>query len=85
MHQASDNQSMTLTGHIQNGAVVFDGNPVLPEGASVVVSIVHPSKPPKRGRVQVPLVRTSAPESVKLTNERIAEIFEEDDIASARR
>lgn len=71
---------MELTGQIQNGVVVLDGNPVLPEGASVVVVIVPKSKSQTGSRVQFPLVRSGLPGSVKLTNERIAQIFEEEDI-----
>ncbi len=77
---------MTLTGHIQNGAVVLDGSPVLPEGVLVTVSIptTMPARPDTR-RVQIPLVRTGEPGSLNLTNERLAAHLEDDDIAFARR
>lgn len=76
---------MTLTGHIQNGVVVLDGNPSVPEGAAVQVSFTEATTPIRGHRVQVPLVRTGRPGTLILTNDRIAEILEEEDIASARR
>lgn len=83
---AMDIAGMILTGHIQNGAVVLDGNPVLPEGAPVTVSIptTMPARPETR-RVQIPLVRTGEAGSLNLTNERLAAHLEDDDIAFARR
>jgi hypothetical protein len=75
---------MTLTGRIRNGVVVLDAPPPLPEGAAVTVSL--PDPPPRAGpRVQIPLVRTGEPGTLHLTNTRIAEIFEEEDVASSGR
>ena len=77
-----------MTGHVQNGVIVPDGSVTLPEGA--VVTIVYPaqvSKPQGAARPviecepgKLPVVRSSAPGSVHLTNERIQEIFDEEDI-----
>ncbi|MFO0897752.1 MAG: hypothetical protein U0836_10055 [Pirellulales bacterium] len=33
---------MTYSGHVQNGIVVLDGQPALPDGASVRVELVGP-------------------------------------------
>jgi hypothetical protein len=78
---------MEIPGYIQNGVVVFDRAPALPEGARVTVvyhgSTVSGVEPTKR-RIEVPLVRTGEPGTVHLTGHRIAEILDEED-ASPRR
>jgi hypothetical protein len=79
-----DNRRMVIQGRIQNGVVVLDGNSELPEGA--VVAVVFPAQPPKPQaaegtRVQFPLVRSAQPASIDLTNDRIAEILDEEDAA----
>jgi len=76
-----------LHGRVHNGVVVLECGPVLPEGAAVTVScdVATTSKMPvKRKRVQFPLVHSKNPGSLYLTNERIAEIMDEED-ASPRR
>ena len=78
-----DNSSMEISGRVQNGVVVLDGPMSLPEGVAVTVVVrssprIHVSKNPKR--VEFPLVRSSAPGSVHLTNERIGELQDEEDI-----
>lgn len=75
---------MELFGHIQNGVVVLDGGATFPEGTRVTVSPIppQPSKPEigmKPG--ELPVVMGGVPGSVHLTNERINEILEEEDIA----
>jgi hypothetical protein len=40
-----DSLAMTYHGHVQNGTIVLDAAPKLPEGAEVVVSIVAPPAP----------------------------------------
>lgn len=75
---------MVVRGHVQNGVVVLENGPVLPEGAAVTVSYPAPVVPPPaapKKRVEFPLVRSAHPGSVDLTNERIAEILNEDDAA----
>jgi len=74
---------MVISGCVQNGVVVLEGDAALPEGAVVFVSYPAPAttKPIERQRIQVPLVRTGMPESVQLTGERIAEILDEEDAA----
>ena len=78
---------MKLHGIVQNGVIVLSGGLSLPEGTFVTVSCsLEPSSPPAREkrRIEVPLVRTGEPGSLNLTNERIAEIFDEEDVASSR-
>ena len=77
---------MELNGFVQNGVIVLTGGLSLPEGTPVTVTCgVDTTAPqPEKKRVQVPLVRTGKPGSMNLNNERIAEIFNDEDIASAR-
>lgn len=77
---------MEIHGFVHNGVVVLTGGVSLPEGTPVTVSCQPEPATPLREkrRVQLPLVRTGAPGSMNLTNERIAEIFNAEDIASAR-
>jgi hypothetical protein len=42
------------------------------------------SSTPKGKRIQLPLVRSDRPGSIHLTGERIAEILDQEDIASLR-
>ena len=66
---------MELTGHIENGVVVFDGGTPPPEGTRVTV--VTEEKPVVFGdqRRQVPVLQTSDPGNWRLTNEQIEEMF----------
>jgi hypothetical protein len=79
-----DNSGMELFGYIQNGVVVLDEGTALPEGTRVAVSAVPP-QPTETEIVlipgQLPYVRGGVPGTWNITNERIAEIFEEEDIA----
>ncbi len=78
---------MELHGIVQNGVIVLSGGRSLPEGTPVTVSCsLEPGSPPapEKRRIEFPLVRTGEPGSVNLTNERIAEIFDEEDVASSR-
>ncbi|MEX2172202.1 MAG: hypothetical protein WD851_22975 [Pirellulales bacterium] len=84
---------MVILGHISNGVVVLEGDAPLPEGAAVAV--VYPrqsakpqgTEPPRiecePGRF--PLVRGGAPGSLELTNERIQEILDAEDIEAVKR
>jgi hypothetical protein len=59
----------------------------LPEGAAVAV--VYPAQLPKsqgtgEKRVSFPLVRSAQPCSIDLTNDRIAELLDEEDAAPRR-
>jgi hypothetical protein len=76
-----------ISGRVQNGVVVFDSDDALPEGTRVVVSSLSdtPQEPSaERKRVQLPLVTGGEPGSIELTNERIYEILDEEDIASLK-
>ena len=42
---------MTYHGHIENGQVVFDAAPGLPDGTQVVVSVVQTSSKPKEREI----------------------------------
>jgi hypothetical protein len=82
---------MEIPGHVQNGVVVLDGPTSLPEGAAVTVRlrarpVVRVAKNQKHVEFPlVPLVPSSAPGSVHLTNERIEEILAAEDIEAMKR
>jgi hypothetical protein len=79
---------MELHGLVRNGVIVLTSGLSLPEGTLVTVSCnLEPASPPapQKKRVQLPLVRTGEPGSLHLTNERIANIFAAEDVASSRR
>ncbi len=79
----SKNQGMEVFGRIQNGVVVFDAPNALPEGALVRVLLDNSPSIRVAGnpqRVEFPLVPSDAPGSVHLTNDRIAEILEDEDV-----
>ncbi len=91
---AGDNAGMEILGHIQNGVVVFDGNPNLGEGAVVTVLIPAPASSvesplPETEIVcepgKLPYVHGGVPGAWTLTNEKIALIFEEEDIEMMKR
>lgn len=76
-------KAMEISGTVQNGVVVLDGSVSLPEGASVVViyrtaPVIRVAKNQKR--VELPLFPSSAPGALDLTNERMAEILDEEEI-----
>ena len=77
---------MVISGRVNNGVVVLEGAPALPEGAAVTVTypaLAKASPDVVKRRVQVPLVHTGAPGSVPLTGAQVAEILDHED-ASAR-
>ena len=76
---------MEIRGHVQNGVVVLDGPMSLPEGAAVSVivratPVIRVAKNQKR--VEFPLVPSSNPGSIHLTNEMIGEILDQEDASS---
>lgn len=78
---------MELHGLVQNGVIVLSGGLSLPEGTPVTVSCsLEPGSRPatERKRIEFPLVRTGTPGTWNLTNEQIAEILEEEDIAAMK-
>jgi hypothetical protein len=67
-----NNTNMEFHGRVQNGVVVLEGGPALPEGATVTVWYPAPigsEAAVARKRIQVPLVRCDRPGSVHLTGE----------------
>lgn len=76
---------MEISGRVQNGVVVLDGPPLLPEGAAVRVSyrqapVIRVA--PHQTRIEFPLVPSPNPGSLPLTNDMIAAIQDEEDAAS---
>ena len=77
---------MEISGRVQNGVVVLDGNALLPEGAAVTVRVqtrLIMRVAENQLEVEFPLIRSSAPGSVHLTNEMIGQILDEEDGVSA--
>jgi hypothetical protein len=80
-----DNTNMEFHGRVQNGVVVLEGSPALPDGTEVTVScdkVRIRRKPGKKKRVELPLIDSKHPGTLHLTNDRIAELLEEEEIAS---
>jgi len=81
---AGDDEEMEISGRVQNGVVVLDGNTSLPEGAAVTVRLQSPLIIPvaqNQLEVEFPLIRSNAPGSVHLNNEVIGQILDEGDAA----
>ena len=66
---------MEISGRVQNGVVVLDGEASLPDGASVIVTY-HPSPVIRFAKNPVPVVLpifySDEPGTIDLTNDRIA-------------
>jgi hypothetical protein len=65
--------------------IVLDDGHGLPEGATVIVvcdDIESPANGPDSRRVDLPLVRSQHPGSLRLTSERLAEVLDEEDVSS---
>ena len=80
-----DNDTMTLSGRVHNGVVVFEGGATLPEGTPVSVAprtapVIRVSK--RQRRVDVPIVHSSQPGSLDLTGDMIAAILNAEDLPS---
>jgi hypothetical protein len=78
-----DNGRMEIPGHVANGVVVLDGGATLPEGTVVTVLVTElriRRKPGKKKRVKLPLIHSKHPGSLNLSNERIAEILQDEDV-----
>lgn len=83
-----DNLGMQVSGRVQDGVVLLDTPNAFPEGAVVTVTlrsapVIRVAKAQRR--VEFPLVRSSAPGSMQLTHERIAEILDEEDVDAVKR
>ena len=75
---------MEISGRVQNGVVVLDGNASLPEGVAVTVCVQSSLMirvAPNQSEVDFPLIRSNAPASVHLDNEMIGQILDEEDAA----
>ena len=68
---------MNIRGHIHNGVVVLENAPPLPEGMPVTVQFPDPAVHSQRKRVELPLVPSANPGSIRLTAERVAELLGE--------
>jgi hypothetical protein len=78
---------MEITGYVHNGVIVLEDGVSLPEGAGVTVVYSELSARPQpagQTRVSFPLVRSAQPGSVDLTDDRIAEILDDEDAAPRR-
>lgn len=78
---------MEIPGRVQNGVVVLEGAPVLPDGATVTVFYQRPidaGSQQRKQRIEVPRVRTGQPGTVHLTGKSIAGILGEEDVAPYR-
>jgi hypothetical protein len=76
---------MEIRGRVHNGVVLLDGEAGLPEGAVVSVLFpVAPAAPPpdSSARVQFPLVPSNQPGTLELSNDRIAELWEDDEVSA---
>jgi hypothetical protein len=74
-----DNVGMEIHGTIQNGVVVLDNAASLPEGTLVTITLrTETVLQSDKRRVEFPLVKTGELGSIELSNERIAEILEEE-------
>ncbi len=75
---------MQILGHVESGVVVLDGGATLAEGTRVVVSqlsCVDQGPQSEKKSVELPLVSGGEPGSIHLTNKRINEIIDEEDLA----
>lgn len=85
--ESDDNSRMQIPGHVHNGVVVLDGGVILAEGTRVVVSqLSRVEQGPQREKkpVELPLVSSGEPGSVHLTNERMYEILDEEDLQTMK-
>jgi hypothetical protein len=77
----------TILGRVRNGVVVLEPGARLPEGTEVTVV---PRRSPvirvatRQRRVVLPLVPSKHPGTLHLTNDDIARILQEEDVASYR-
>jgi len=76
---------MRIRGRICDGKIVLEGQQVLPDGTDVIVEVCETSKSTPQPRpVQFPLFRSKNPGSLKLSNQRIAEILEDEELSAGR-
>lgn len=73
---------MNIPGTVHRGKVELDGGYSLPEGARVFVFVAETSPGKSNNPVQFPLVRSKHPASLNLSNQRIAELLDDEDMSS---
>ena len=81
--KAIENELMEVSGTVQNGVVVLPKGVALPEGLEVTVVCFAPMIPSAGSphEITLPLIHTNEPlGSLNLTNERIAEILNAEDV-----
>lgn len=76
---------MSLPGRVEKGVVVFEGNSIPPDGTPVSVSdrsapVIRVARHPKP--VVLPIFDYGGPADIELTNDRIAEILDQEDASS---
>jgi hypothetical protein len=78
-------ESMEIFCRVQNGVVILEGEPQLPEGAVVCVSYPvarDPRQPDTGERVKFPLFPSARPGTLPLTADRTADLWRDDDVSS---
>jgi hypothetical protein len=75
---------MQVLGRVSNGVVILEGNRSLPEGTQVVVTVCPTDCETMGSPLPFPVVRSEQPSSLDLTNEKIAELLEDEDFSSGR-
>ncbi len=76
---------MVIHGRVQNGVVVLEAGLTLPEGMQVTITCptAPSSEPaPQKRRVNLPLVSSNCPGTLRLTAERIAELLDDEDVSA---
>lgn len=74
---------MQTQGVVHNGAIIVEGGVPFPEGTRVLVTEAPLLKlaGEKGKRVEFPLVRSDKPGTLELTNEKIWELLDDEDLA----
>lgn len=83
----ADNRLMELQGHVHKGVIVLDDDVSLPDGARVRVALLASAADKQRIECEpgrLPLVRGGTPGSLDLTNERIYEILDAEDVLALK-
>ncbi len=75
---------MRIPGTIRDGKVVIEEQFALPEGTHVFVVMADAAGIAKSATVEFPLKKASMPGSLKLSNQRIAELLDDEDLSAGR-
>lgn len=81
---AAENEGMTIKGRVRDGVIVLEDGVTLPEGTAVKVSCdaTPAAQPVGKKRIELPLVHSKHPGTLKLTGKRVSELAEEEDVSS---